>query len=196
MILYLDTETTGLYPGQICQLSCIAQTCDCVKAKNLFFTVDSVEYGAYLVHGFSVQRLQELSGGKKFSERIDEVDELLKNADAIVTHNVSFDFMFLRAEYERVGRTLKYGETFCSMKESVPVCKLPRKSGTGYKYPKLSELCEYFDVKNFQIENMTEKLFDEELNYHDARFDSTAVFLAVNEGIKSENRYSVLKKYL
>ena len=73
MILYLDTETTGLYPGEICQLSYIMQDKDGATAKNFFFAVKDVEYGAYLVHGFSVQILKELSGGKTFSDHADEI---------------------------------------------------------------------------------------------------------------------------
>ena len=36
MIIYFDTETTGLYPGQICQLSYVMQDEGKVVAKNFF----------------------------------------------------------------------------------------------------------------------------------------------------------------
>ena len=58
MILYFDTETTGVRPGQICQLSYIIQDTSGVSAKNFFFSVDYVEQGASAVHGFSVQKLR------------------------------------------------------------------------------------------------------------------------------------------
>ena len=74
MILYLDTETTGLYPGNICQLSYAMQDKSGVRAKNMFFSVDKVDYGAYLVHGFSVAKLKTLSKGLRFADRFDEIN--------------------------------------------------------------------------------------------------------------------------
>ena len=137
MILYFDTETTGLYPGSICQLSYVMQTKNGVSAKNKFFTVAHVDYGAYMVHGFSVEKLLKLSGGKRFSDAFDEINEDFIRADAVVAHNCAFDFSFMRAEYERLGKIFAVKKEFCSMKKSVPVCKLAKTRGAGYKYPKL-----------------------------------------------------------
>lgn len=179
MVLYFDTETTGLYPGQICQLSYIMQSAESAVAKNFFFAVDEVPYGAYLVHGFSADKLKILSGGKRFADFIDEIEMDFNAADLIVSHNVSFDLAFMREEFLRAGRVFSYGDAFCSMKGFVPICKIERASG-GYKYPKLSELTEYFYITDLEINRATEKLFGEELTYHDARFDTTAVYLAMN----------------
>ncbi|MBQ9709781.1 MAG: hypothetical protein IJV67_04100 [Clostridia bacterium] len=57
MILFFDTETTGLMPGRIVQLSYVMQTANEVRAKNFFFAVDYVEPSAQAVHGFSPQKL-------------------------------------------------------------------------------------------------------------------------------------------
>ncbi|MDY6367883.1 MAG: 3'-5' exonuclease [Clostridia bacterium] len=195
MVIYLDTETTGLYPGQICQLSYIIQTATEVRAKNFFFTVDGVEYGAYLVHGFSPEKLKVLSDGKRFSDFIDEIENDLTSADLIVSHNISFDLGFLREEFLRSGRVLYLKDTFCSMKNFVPVCKIERKSG-GYKYPKLSELTSFFYITDLEINRATEKLFGVELNYHDARFDTTAVYLAMNCAIQETEAANPVKQAL
>ena len=195
MILYLDTETTGLYPGQICQLSYIMQDKTESTAKNFFFAVDFVEYGAYLVHGLSPQLLKTLSGGKKFQDNIDEIEKDLLSADVIITHNVSFDFSFLREEFARAGRTFICRDSFCSMKNSVGVCKISRRGG-GYKYPKLSELTEHFLITDTEIRKATEKLFDEAGGYHDARFDTAAVYLAVNCEMEEEPEFKRLKEFL
>ena len=179
MVLYLDTETTGLYPGQICQLSYVMQSKDSVVAKNFFFSVNGVEYGAYLVHGFSAEKLKILSGGKVFADFIDEIESDLGSADVVVSHNISFDLSFLREEFLRAGKVLYLNDTFCSMKNFVPVCKIERKTG-GYKYPKLSELTEFFYITEVEINRATEKLFGVDLKFHDARFDTAAVYLAMN----------------
>ena len=197
MILYLDTETTGLYPGNICQLSYAMQDKSGVRAKNMFFSVDKVDYGAYLVHGFSVAKLKTLSKGLRFADRFDEINADISEADAVVSHNTAFDFMFLRAEYERLGKLFAVKKDFCSMKKSVPVCKIRKTRGNGYKYPKLFELCEHFGITEYDVKDKAEELFGEDkAGFHDARFDTTAMFLAMNEGMKRNEVISELEDYL
>ncbi len=181
MILYFDTETSGLNPGQICQLSYIMQTKKGFSSKNFFFTVDHVEMGALMVHGFSVQKLKELSNGKRFGDFFDEIKSDFESADLIVSHNTAFDFSFMRKEYERLNEIFYIKNEFCSMKKSTPICKLSRKSGVGYKYPKLQELCEFCGIADGKILSFSSTAFNSACSFHDARFDSSAVFLAVNE---------------
>lgn len=195
MILYFDTETTGLYPGQICQLSYIMQTEEGLSSKNFFFTVDYVEMGAQLVHGFSVQKLKELSNGKKFKDFFPEIKRDFENADLIVSHNTSFDFSFMRKEYERLNEIFYIKNEFCSMKKSTPICKLLRKSGVGYKYPKLQELCGFLEIGNNEILSFSFTAFNSKCGFHDARFDTSAVFLAVNKMMKN-GCFEELKEFL
>lgn len=178
MILYLDTETSGLRPGQICQLSYIMQEKKEVIAKNFFFECDNIEYGAYMVHGFSVDKLKRLSNGLRFCDHVNEIEKDLSSASVVVAHNSSFDIMFLRAEFERLGRVLPIAQDFCSMKTMTPICKLQGRR-EGYKYPKLSELCSFFSITDTQIKEQVKLLFGGCANFHDARFDTTAVYLAM-----------------
>lgn len=196
MIIFLDTETTGLHPGQICQLSYIMQEKDKIKAKNFFFTVDYVEPSAYAVHGFSTGDLFTLSNGKRFSDFVDSIEQDFLTADVIVCHNTAFDFSFLRQEFLSAGKIFAPKGEFCSMKNGVCVCKLQRKLGNGYKYPKLSELCEHFEISDNEILKTCAKLFNEKAGYHDARFDATALFLAVCAGVKSGDYQSDMLKNL
>lgn len=194
MILYLDTETTGLHPGQICQLSYLMQDKKEVCARNFFFSVDDMEYGAYTVHGFSKEKLAELSGGKRFSDRIDEIENDILSADVVVCHNVSFDFMFLSAEFERLNKVFTTEREFCTMKKLTPVCKLTKVGRAGYKYPKLSEACEFFGITDDEIKSYVDSFFGERVNFHDARFDTTALYRIANVGMKRE--LEELKEYL
>ena len=186
MIIYFDTETTGLYPGQICQLSYIMQDKNGVVSKNFFFSVDYVEYSAFLVHGFSKEKLSELSFGKKFSDHFLEIKTDFERADVIVAHNTSFDFSFMRKEYERLNQTFLIKNEFCSMKKFTPICKLARKTGVGYKYPKLNELCLFLGVSEEDIHKTACSLFNSNSAFHDARFDTSALYLAVNKGLQKE----------
>ena len=60
MILYFDTETTGLRPGRIIQLAYIIDYGDTIKAKNFYFNVPYIEPGASMVHGITLEDLQVL----------------------------------------------------------------------------------------------------------------------------------------
>ncbi len=195
MILYFDTETTGLHPGQICQLSYILQDEFGIKSKNFFFSVDYVELTAQMVHGFSKEKLFFLSKGKTFADNFEEIKADFESADLVVAHNVSFDFSFMRKEFERMDEVFKCKNEFCSMKKTTPICKLKRSSSNGYKYPKLSELCLFLGITDEQIQNSNVKLYGESVGFHDARFDTTALYLAVNKMI--ENQIFIdLKNYL
>ena len=196
MIIYLDTETSGLNPGQICQLSYILQDGTKVKAKNFFFDVDYVEFGAYMVHGFSVEKLRVLSCGLGFNNHFQEIEKDFNSADVICAHNTSFDFKFLSKEFERCGSMFLPKEQFCTMKNSITACKLPRTNSRGYKYPKLAELCSFLGVSDSQISQTTTKLFGSQAGYHDARFDTTALFISTNKGVQTINEFAVLQKYL
>ncbi len=195
MIIYLDTETTGLRPGQICQLSYVMQDKTSIRAKNYFFTVDNVEYGAFMVHGFSVDKLRGLSKGKKFFELANEIKNDLEKAELIVAHNSSFDMMFLRAEFERAGALLYIKKEFCSMKNMTPICKIKGRHA-GYKYPKLSEMTAYFKISDYEVGLTTKELFGDLTSFHDARFDTTALFLSMDMAMNSESAFTNLKEYL
>lgn len=181
MVLYFDTETTSLHPGQICQLSYLMQTKKSVEAKNFFFTVDSVDFSAFMVHGFSVEKLKTLSCGRRFKDYFQEIEKDFSSADVLISHNTAFDGAFMRTEYERLNKVFMPKEMFCSMKKSVPILKLLRPSGRGYKYPKLSELCEYLAVSDRAIKSACTEFFGADAGYHDARFDTCAVFLSMKE---------------
>ena len=72
-IVFLDTETTGLEPGQICQLSYIVQEGNnLIKRVNQFFKVDYVDLGATKVNGLTKDMLDTLSKGKVFADRAAE----------------------------------------------------------------------------------------------------------------------------
>ena len=196
MVIYFDTETSGLRPGQICQLSYVVEDKNSVRAENLFFKVDNVEYSAYLVHGLSADKLSKLSGGKTFADHIEKIEKDFSSADLVVAHNYSFDSMFMRKEFERLNKVFCVKKEFCSMKKATPICALERNSGVGYKYPKLSELCAHFGVDDEFVKIVCQKFFGGAEGFHDARFDTTALFLAVRNASKQCDEFSLVKESL
>ena len=180
MIIYFDTETTGLRPGKICQLSYILEGED-VRAKNMYFAVPFVEPGAEKVHGLTPEKLALLSGGRRFSDRMEEIAADFAEADVIVGHNVRFDIDFLAAEFSYEYDRFRYRNSFCSMRAFTPVLKLPRAGGRGLKYPKLSELMAFFEVYPYDVTRAQTELFRGAGGAHDARYDTAALWLCMRE---------------
>ena len=197
MILFFDTETTGLMPGRIVQLSYVMQTPNEGKAKNFFFAVSYVEPSAVAVHGLSPEKLLELSDGRTFSINLEEIYEDFISADLIVAHNFSFDLKFMIAEFIYHERQFRYHESFCTMKYFTDILKLPRSSNRGYKYPKLSELCEHFEFYPYDISRISADLFGCYGQSHDARYDTAALYACFNAGAdKYQSVNEIRNKYL
>lgn len=188
-LLFFDTETTGIKPGSICQLSYITVDTSTkpqiTEGKNYFFTVDYVEPSAEEVHGFSVEKLYELSNGMYFDDLVEEFYNDFREADFVIGHNVSFDIKFLKHELIPMGEEFQPKNTFCTMNYYRTVCRLIKPNG-DLKNPKLSELVKFLNISDDTIASTANKLFEGSGNYHDARFDTTATYLAVIEGIKKK----------
>lgn len=186
-MIFFDTETTGIRPGSICQLSYIlVDTSEKPRktiGKNIFFSVEYIEPSAEKVHGFSVGILYKLSNGKYFEDRLEEFLADFQTADILIGHNVNFDIKFLSYELEGCGEFLNPKHKFCTMNYYKDICNLKNSRGDS-KSPKLQEAIEFLHVDETLIEAISKKYFDEVGNFHDARFDTAATYLLVTEGIR------------
>ncbi len=196
MIIYLDTETTALYPGNVCQLSYIKQSGNKIRAKNFYFQVDEMDYFAEQVHGLSIEKLKKLSNGKRLKDNILEILSDFEKASLFVAHNAFFDINYLRHDFEQLGYEFPEKEVFCTMKNTISICKINKTKGNGYKYPKLNEMCAFFGVNDEVVLQYTKKAFGDSLGFHDARFDTMAMFLAITKGKEIYKDLQVLNKYL
>ena len=186
-LLFFFTETTSIRPGLICQLSYIVvdtstkpQT---TTGKNFFFAVDEMDPNAEAVHGFSLEKLYELSGGMYFEDLVGEFIDDFMDADFVIGHNVNFDIKFMHSELLFLGANYEPKRTFCTMSYYKDICKILKPNGT-FKNPKLEEVISFLDITKEQIENKAKELFGGSGNYHDARFDTAATYLTVIEGLK------------
>ncbi|TJX14591.1 3'-5' exonuclease [Tissierella creatinini] len=187
-MLFLDTETTGLNPGSICQLSYLVIDQGEVIPNNYYFKVDYIEPGAQRVHGLSVKELVKLSNNKGFIDCYKEFINDFNSADILVAHNFNFDIRFIKTEFKRCGINYIYNDSLCTMRYFTNICRISNINGNGYKYPRLEELVNYFGIKENTIKNATKDLFQcKGLDYHDARFDTTAAYFcfveALNKGL-------------
>lgn len=187
-ILFFDTETTDIRPGNICQLSYIVVDSSTkpqsTVGKNFFFTVEDMSLSAQEVHGFTLENLYELSNGLYFEDRYEEFLNDFQSADVIIGHNVNFDLKFFNHELEFLDYQLNCKNSFCTMAYYKDVCKLSNGKG-GIKNPKLEEVITFLKISKDDIINKCNELFDGNGDYHDARFDTTATYMIVTKGIKT-----------
>ncbi|WP_461206286.1 3'-5' exonuclease [Clostridium sp. DL1XJH146] len=188
--IFLDTETTGLKPGKIVQLTyIIEENKKFIDAKNFFFMVEDgeMEESAARVHGFTVERLVSLSKGMIFEDAIDEIMEDL-NGSIFIAHNAKFDLRFMNAEFERIQAILPIKKEFCTMEYFKNILKLPSRSNrySGFKNPKMDEVVKYYNLSNEDILEKTKVIFNtDNISYHDARYDTMAMYLCC---LVSQNR--------
>ena len=185
--IYLDTETTDKVKEKIAELSMIieeANTNKFVKAVNYFFTVEKMSEEALSVHHLDQGLLYELSGGAKFSDKAAEIYNILKG-NRIIAHNEVFDERFISSELWRCGISFAPGDRFCTMKYFKDVLQIPSKFKKygKYKNPKLSEVVDFLGIDKDKVISYSERWFNyssKDMQYHDSRFDTAAMYIAVN----------------
>lgn len=144
--IVLDTETTGLDPGQghrIIEIGCVEVINRRLSGNNYhqYLQPDhDIDEGAQSVHGISNDFLADKP---RFADIVEDFLEYLKGAELII-HNAPFDVGFINHELKRVGP--EYGEvtTYCSI---IDTLVMARKMRPGKKN-NLDALCKEYEVKN------------------------------------------------
>lgn len=182
-LLVFDTEATAR-DGQICQLAYLIIDGDTINGKNLFFAVDSMSDDAQRVHCLSPEMLLYLSGGQKFADRAAEIRTDFVGADLIAGHNISADVRMMQMEFARLPMPWPDVPTLCTMNRFTPILKLKRLRGPGSpKPPKLSELCNYYNIAPNSIAEFCNEYFGCYCAAHDARYDASATYLCLRAAI-------------
>jgi DNA polymerase III subunit epsilon len=144
--LFLDTETTGVTPGdRIVSICCAFYDSRGENTSSMYALIRpegfAIPSGATAIHGITTERA--LRDGFSLVSTLDSLSAEIsrRSPDTLVGHNVSFDRAMVLREYARVQRPEPISglKTFCTMKETANVCRLPGKYG-DYKWPKLAEL--------------------------------------------------------
>ncbi len=185
--IFFDTETSGLKPGQIGQLTAIIIEGDHISTRNYFFEMDSIEDGAAEVTHRDLNFYNEASGGKRFADYANEIAELF-NGSTLVAHNLKFDENFLSIELWRQKINLLPGDRFCTMNYFRDIIKLPNKYGRpGYKNPRLEEVVDFLKIDNDKVMEYTKQIFGVDCGFHDSRFDTVSMYVAYNLWLEKTN---------
>ena len=101
-----DTETTGLDPlagDRVIEVACVELSRDLPTGKTFHVLIDperEVPEDSTRVHGMT---RADLLGKPRFAEIADELLAFLADSP-LIAHNAPFDFGFLNAEFDRIGR--------------------------------------------------------------------------------------------
>jgi DNA polymerase-3 subunit epsilon len=136
-----DTETTGLDPktgDRMVEIGCVEMIgrVETGRTYHAYYNPErDMPAAAEAVHGLS---REFLSGKPLFSQTVDELLEFLGD-DPLVAHNAGFDFGFLNAELERIGRAP------IAMERMVDTVALARRKHPGAKLS-LDALCTRYGI--------------------------------------------------
>lgn len=156
MLLFIDTETTGLprysattdiekWPRVVQLAWALYDTEGNRKSRNSFIiypTDFSIPMDSARIHGITTERAK--AEGVSLYKVLPQFNADVEKAATIIAHNIAFDLPIIHTEFVRCRLETKLleKENFCTMKprEIVSWCKIPKASGYGYKWPTLTEL--------------------------------------------------------
>lgn len=103
------------------------------------------------IHGISHSRA--VRDGVDLIQVLDEFSEAIERPDiTLVAHNLDFDRGVIGAELIRANKKFHMLEmpALCTMKTTTDLCRLPRWSGPGFKWPTLEELHLHLFNRSFE----------------------------------------------
>lgn len=160
----IDTETSGLFDfakpadaeGQPRMASLAIITfevdfgtiCD-LKEEEFLIAPDGWEMkpDATAINGYTTEFLA--ANGKPVRLALDRYAALIDLGYIIGAYNAQFDTKIMRGEMRRAGILDRFETTpnICLMRACTNVVRVLKKTGSGFKFPKLSEACAFFKIK-------------------------------------------------
>jgi DNA polymerase III subunit epsilon len=140
--IVLDTETTGLEPGdghRIIELACLELHGRRTTGRHFHRYVNperAIDLAASQVHGLTAE---DLADKPRFGDIVDEFLEFVEGSELLI-HNAPFDVAFLDAELTRLGRPKL--ATLCTVSDTLAMA---RDLHPGKKNS-LDALCERYAV--------------------------------------------------
>lgn len=163
MILFFDTETTGLPKNWKAPVTDLENWPRLVQLAYLVYDFDGnlihscneiVKPNGFVIpaDASNVHRITTDIANQRGS-KIEEVFELfsihLRRAKVVVAHNMAYDEKIIGSELIRLGldNILDSKEKICTMESTVDLCKID--GPYGYKWPKLEELHRFLFKHDF-----------------------------------------------
>ena len=154
MYLFFDTETNGLPKNWKAAVSDLNNWPRLVQLAFLYYDENgniisngdfiikpegfTIPFEVSRIHGISTEKAME--EGKPILPVLQNFQSLVKQAEVLVAHNMSFDEKIVGAEFLRAGlqNPIPKKTKICTMQSTTDFCAI--NGPYGYKWPKLSEL--------------------------------------------------------
>jgi len=143
--IFLDTETTGLYPAQghrIIEIAAVETINRQMTNRHFHYYLNperEIDEAAQQVHGISLESLQDKP---KFNEIADSFLQFVDGAELII-HNAPFDVGFLNSELGRIDKPML--ETVAG--NIIDTLKMAKDMRPGQRNS-LDALCRHYDIDN------------------------------------------------
>lgn len=143
--IFLDTETTGLYPDQghrVIEIAAVEMINRRPSQQHFHVYLNperEIDVAAQEVHGITLEFLQDKP---LFEAIVQELLAFVQDAELII-HNAPFDVGFLNAELGRIG--LKPIETFCA--RITDTLRMAKDARPGQRN-NLDALCRFYGIDN------------------------------------------------
>lgn len=168
MLLFFDVETSGLPdfnkrasdPTQphIVQLAALLTDNDgaAVETYNKIIRPDGwiIPEDVIAVHGITNEKARAIGVPEGDAARV--ILRMINSASVVCAHNCQFDKFIARIALRRFGLLedaqdawWKALPTFCTMRATTDICKLPGKFAGKYKWPKLQEAYQHAFQRSF-----------------------------------------------
>lgn len=146
--IILDTETTGLEPGdghRIIEIGCV-EIRNRRRSDRMFHQYlnpdRAIEDGAFEVHGISNEFLADKP---VFADIAQDLIDFIRDSEIII-HNAPFDVAFINAELKRLGKKWGRLEDYCRITDTLVMA---RELHPGQKNS-LDALCSRYQIDNSQ----------------------------------------------
>lgn len=160
-----DTETTGTNKGaRIIQLAWVIYDADGKILKEHNYLIKPVGFeipkSAISIHKITTERA--LAEGENIKYVLELfLKDIENNAPVrLIAHNFDFDADKIDHELARINSRKRLSNflSFCTMKETINICKIPSKHYKNYKYPRLIEL--HTHIFGYKFKNAHDALVD------------------------------------
>ena len=149
LIIFFDFETNGFAGSSVleaalikCRVNTDGEAIPLQIFHRYYHAAEPFNLRAFQVHGLSPDRIETLRCDSmaeyaRFFKNDEDLLQFVFGCSRWVAHNIEFDAGFLPFPAVR---------QFCTMKENVPILKLPRRNHQGYKYPTLKETAYFYGL--------------------------------------------------
>ncbi len=141
----LDTETTGLNDGEICQIAVVSSAGE-VLLDTLVKTVRGIPYGSTRIHGITNEMVQD---APRWAEISPSLVNILKGQNVVV-YNAVYDrkMMHRSAEHAGLPKTdwKQFSTWWCAMEAFAEVYGEWNSYRRNYRWQSLTTACRYYGI--------------------------------------------------